>query len=116
MSGAVSTDPMTMIEARRSAMDVMSGRGANVSVRGQDMDYGLRPVAEVEFADCVYPASDPIDSEAGLRYRSAGDFTAPITLRMPCGGGIYGGQTHNQRPEALFTTMASTSSRPRSNA
>ena len=64
MSGAVSTDPTTMIEA----------------------------------------------------LRSAGDVTAPITLRMPCGGGIYGGQTHSQRPEALFTTMASTSSRPRSNA
>ncbi|MCM2326737.1 MAG: alpha-ketoacid dehydrogenase subunit beta, partial [Lysobacter sp.] len=37
------------------------------------------------------------------RYRSAGDFTAPLTIRMPCGGGIYGGQTHSQSPEALFT-------------
>jgi biotin carboxyl carrier protein len=66
--------------------------------------YGLRPVVEVQFADYFYPASDQIVSEAArLRYRSAGDFTAPLTIRMPCGGGIYGGQTHSQSPEALFT-------------
>ncbi len=66
--------------------------------------YGLRPVAEIQFADYFYPAYDQIVSEAArLRYRSAGDFTAPLTIRMPCGGGIYGGQTHSQSPEALFT-------------
>ena len=52
----------------------------------------------------MYPAYDQIVSEAArLRFRSAGEFTAPITIRMPCGGGIYGGQTHSQSPEALFT-------------
>src|SRR4030095_11864543 len=56
--------------------------------------YGLRPVAEIQFADYFYPASDQLVSEAArLRYRSAGDFTCPITLRMPCGGGIYGART-----------------------
>ena len=66
--------------------------------------YGLRPVAEVQFADYVYPGYDQIVSEAArLRYRSAGDFFAPIVVRMPVGGGIYGGQTHSQSPEALFT-------------
>ena len=66
--------------------------------------YGLRPVVEIQFADYFYPASDQIVSEmARLRYRSAGDFTSPVTVRMPCGGGIYGGQTHSQSPEALFT-------------
>lgn len=66
--------------------------------------YGLRPVVEIQFADYFYPAADQIISEAArLRHRSAGDFTAPITIRMPCGGGIYGGQTHSQSPEALFT-------------
>jgi 2-oxoisovalerate dehydrogenase E1 component beta subunit len=135
---------MTMIQALRSAMDVMLERDANVVVYGQDVGYfggvfrctdglqakygssrvfdtpiseggivgsaigmaayGLRPVVEVQFADYFYPASDQIVSEAArLRYRSAGDFTAPITIRMPCGGGIYGGQTHSQSPEALFT-------------
>ena len=134
---------MTMIQALRSAMDVMLERDSNVVVFGQDVGYfggvfrctdglqakygssrvfdapiseggivgaaigmaayGLRPVVEVQFADYVYPAYDQIVSEAArLRYRSAGDFTAPMTMRMPCGGGIFGGQTHSQSPEAVF--------------
>ena len=65
---------------------------------------GLRPVAEVQFADYIYPACDQIFSElARLRYRSAGEFWAPVTIRTPCGGGIRGGQTHSQSPEAIFT-------------
>lgn len=69
--------------------------------------YGLRPVAEIQFADYVYPAFDQIASEvARLRFRSAGEFWAPITIRMPSGGGIYGGQTHSQSPEALFTHIS----------
>ena len=111
---------MTMIQAIRSAMDVMLGRDDNVVVFGEDVGffggvfrctdglqakygtsrvfdtpiaeggivgvaigmgaYGLRPVAEIQFADYFYPAYDQIVSEAArLRYRSAGDFTAPIT-------------------------------------
>jgi 2-oxoisovalerate dehydrogenase E1 component beta subunit len=66
--------------------------------------YGLRPCVEVQFADYVYPAYDQIVSEAArLRYRSNGEFTCPIVVRMPTGGGIFGGQTHSQSPEALFT-------------
>lgn len=66
--------------------------------------YGLRPVVEIQFADYVYPAYDQIVSEAArLRYRSAGEFTCPMVIRMPSGGGIFGGQTHSQSPEALFT-------------
>ena len=69
--------------------------------------YGLRPCVEIQFADYVYPAYDQIVSEAArLRHRSAGDFTAPITIRMPTGGGIFGGQTHSQSPEAIFTHVA----------
>jgi 2-oxoisovalerate dehydrogenase E1 component beta subunit len=69
--------------------------------------YGLRPCIEIQFADYVYPAYDQIVSEAArLRYRSNGDFTAPLTIRMPTGGGIFGGQTHSQSPEALFTHVA----------
>ena len=65
---------------------------------------GLRPVAEIQFADYIYPACDQIVSElARLRYRSAGDFWAPVTVRTPCGGGIRGGQTHSQSPEGVFT-------------
>src|ERR1700737_3661943 len=66
--------------------------------------YALRPVIEIQFADYIYPATDQLISEAArLRYRSAGEFTAPITVRSPFGGGIYGGQTHSQSPEAIFT-------------
>jgi 2-oxoisovalerate dehydrogenase E1 component beta subunit len=134
---------MTMIQALRSAMDVMLERDPNVVVYGQDVGYfggvfrcteglqakygrsrvfdapiseggivgtavgmaayGLRPVAEIQFADYMYPGYDQIVSAAArLRYRSAGDFIAPMTIRMPCGGGIYGGQTHSQSPEVLF--------------
>ena len=113
------TAPMTMIQALRSAMDVMLERDPNVVIFGQDVGYfggvfrcteglqkkygksrvfdapiseggivgaavgmgayGLRPVVEIQFADYFYPASDQIVSEAArLRYRSAGDFTAPM--------------------------------------
>jgi 2-oxoisovalerate dehydrogenase E1 component beta subunit len=69
--------------------------------------YGLRPVPEIQFADYIYPGYDQLISEAArLRYRSAGKFTAPITVRSPFGGGIFGGQTHSQSPEALFTHVA----------
>lgn len=69
--------------------------------------YGLRPCVEVQFADYVYPGYDQIVSEAArLRYRSNGDFTCPIVIRMPSGGGIFGGQTHSQSPEALFTHVS----------
>ena len=65
---------------------------------------GLRPVAEIQFADYIYPAFDQIVSElARLRYRTAGDIYAPVTIRTPCGGGIRGGQTHSQSPEGVFT-------------
>lgn len=68
---------------------------------------GLRPVAEIQFADYIYPGYDQIVSElARIRYRSAGDFHAPVTVRTPCGGGIRGGQTHSQSPEALFAHVA----------
>ena len=69
--------------------------------------YGLRHVPEIQFADYIYPALDQLVSEAArLRYRSAADFTAPITVRSPFGGGIFGGQTHSQSPEGIFTHVS----------
>jgi 2-oxoisovalerate dehydrogenase E1 component beta subunit len=66
--------------------------------------YGLRPCVEIQFADYMYPGYDQIVSEAArLRYRSNGQFSCPLVVRMPTGGGIFGGQTHSQSPEALFT-------------
>lgn len=65
---------------------------------------GLRPIVEIQFADYIYPAFDQIVSElARLRHRSGGEYSAPVTIRTPCGGGIRGGQTHSQSPEGVFT-------------
>ena len=87
--------------------DTPISEGGIVGVAVGMAAYGLRPCVAVQFADYVYPAYDQIVSEAArLRHRSAGDFTAPLTIRMPTGGGIYGGQTHSQSPEALFTHVA----------
>jgi pyruvate dehydrogenase E1 component beta subunit len=68
---------------------------------------GLRPVAEIQFADFIYPAFDQVVSElAKFRYRSAGQFTAPVVIRTPSGGGIKGGLYHSQSPEAYFIHTA----------
>ena len=68
---------------------------------------GLKPVAEIQFADYIYPGYDQIASEAArLRHRSNGQFSAPLVIRTPVGGGIHGGQTHSQSPEALFTHIS----------
>ena len=64
---------------------------------------GLLPVAEIQFADFILPAMNQIISEAAkLRYRSAGDWTCPIVIRTPYGGGGAGGLYHSQSLEALF--------------
>ena len=138
---------MNMIEAIRSALDVMMDRDPGVVVMGEDVGYfggvfrctdglqrkygehrvidapiaeggiigaaigmgvnGLRPVAEIQFADYIYPGFDQVVSElARLRYRSCGEFYSPVTIRTPCGGGIRGGQTHSQSPEAIFAHVS----------
>jgi 2-oxoisovalerate dehydrogenase E1 component beta subunit len=138
---------MNMIEAIRSALDIVMDKDPNVVILGEDVGYfggvfrctdglqrkygdhrvidapiaeggivgaaigmgvnGLRPVAEIQFADYIYPGFDQIVSElARLRYRSCGDFYSPVTIRTPCGGGIRGGQTHSQSPEAIFAHVS----------
>ena len=65
---------------------------------------GMRPVPEIQFGDYIYPAFDQITNElAKVRYRSGGEWTAPVTVRTPSGGGIRGGLYHSQSPEAYFT-------------
>ncbi len=65
--------------------------------------YGLKPVAEIQFVDFIYPAFDQIVSElAKFRWRSAGQYACPVVVRAPYGGGIRGGLYHSQSPEAYF--------------
>jgi 2-oxoisovalerate dehydrogenase E1 component beta subunit len=67
--------------------------------------YGLRPIAEMQFADFVYPAFNQIVSEISrLRYRSNGTFGLPMVIRMPYGGGVHGALYHSQSNEAYFTS------------
>ena len=65
--------------------------------------YGLKPVPEIQFMDFIYPAFDQIQSELSkFRYRSGGQFTAPVLIRTPYGGGIRGSHYHSQSTEAFF--------------
>jgi len=69
---------------------------------GMAMD-GLLPIAEIEFADFIHPAFDQIVSEAArMRYRTASDWTVPMVIRAPCGGGIHGALYHSQSIEAFY--------------
>ena len=64
---------------------------------------GLKPVPEVQFVDFIWPAMDQIHSElAKFRYRSGGQYTCPMVIRAPYGGGIRGAHYHSQSPEAYF--------------
>lgn len=65
--------------------------------------YGLRPIAEIQFMDFIYPGFDQIVSEiAKIRYRSGGTYSVPLVIRTPYGGGIKGGLYHSQSSEAYF--------------
>jgi 2-oxoisovalerate dehydrogenase E1 component beta subunit len=64
---------------------------------------GLVPVAEIQFADFIHPAFDQIVSEAArMRYRSNGDFSCPLVIRAPWGGGVHGALYHSQSIEAFY--------------
>jgi len=92
---------------RASGVGYADCRGGNHWGGDRDGVNGLKPVAEIQFADYIYPGFDQVVSElARLRYRTAGEFSAPVTVRTPCGGGIRGGQTHSQSPEAIFTHVS----------
>ena len=66
--------------------------------------YGMRPICEIQFADFIHPAFNQIINEAAkMCYRSNGDWTVPMVIRAPYGGGISGGLYHSQSVEAFFT-------------
>ena len=97
------TDGLQEKHGLQRCFDTPIAEGGIVAIAIGMAAEGLRPVVEIQFADYILPAYDQLVSEAArLRYRSNGDFEAPITVRSPYGGGIYGGQTHSQSPEAIF--------------
>ncbi|HEX3327955.1 MAG: alpha-ketoacid dehydrogenase subunit beta [Actinomycetota bacterium] len=74
---------------------------AGISI-GMAID-GLRPVAEMQFADFIFPGFNQIVQEAArIRYRSNGDFSVPMVIRAPYGGGVHGALYHSQSVEAFF--------------
>lgn len=98
------TEGLQQRHGEQRVFDAPIAEGGQIGVAIGMGAYGLRPVVECQFADYIYPAFDQLVSAAArLRYRSAGEFFAPITVRSPYGGGIFGGQTHSQSPEGLFT-------------
>jgi Pyruvate/2-oxoglutarate dehydrogenase complex, dehydrogenase (E1) component, eukaryotic type, beta subunit len=65
--------------------------------------YGYKVVAEIQFADYIFPAYDQIVNEvAKMRYRTGNQYSCPMVIRTPYGGGIHGGHYHSQSPEAQF--------------
>ncbi len=65
--------------------------------------YGMRPICEIQFADFIHPGFNQIVNEAAkLCYRSGGDWTVPMVIRAPYGGGIGGGLYHSQSVETFF--------------
>ncbi len=68
--------------------------------------YGMRPVAEMQFADFIMPAVNQIISEAAkIRYRSNNDWHCPIVIRAPFGGGVHGALYHSQSVESIFANQ-----------
>ena len=68
--------------------------------------YGQRPICEIQFSDFIFPAYNQIVSEAAkMCYRSNGEWTVPMVIRAPYGGGIGGGLYHSQSPEAMFAQI-----------
>jgi 2-oxoisovalerate dehydrogenase E1 component subunit beta len=101
------TDGLTAKHGPTRCFDTPISEGGIVATAIGMGAYGLRPVVEIQFADYILPAYDQLVSEAArLRYRSNSEFSAPITVRSPYGGGIFGGQTHSSSPEAIFAHIS----------
>lgn len=65
--------------------------------------YGMKPIAEMQYSDFMFPATNQIISEAAkIRYRSNNDWSCPVVIRAPIGGGIFGGLYHSQCTESVF--------------
>lgn len=103
--GGVFRATMGLIEefGEDRVMDTPLSESAIVGVAIGAAINGMRPVAEIQFADFIFPAMNQIVSEAArLRYRSNNDFGCPIVVRAPYGGGVHGALYHSQSVEGIF--------------
>lgn len=92
---------------KQRCFDAPISEGGIVAMAVGMAAYGIKPLIEIQFADYIYPGYDQIVSEvAKLRHRTGGEWGMPMVIRTPYGGGIFGGQTHSQSPESLFTHIA----------
>ncbi|MBG9774178.1 alpha-ketoacid dehydrogenase subunit beta [Brevibacillus laterosporus] len=97
-----------MIEefGEQRVMDTPLAESAIVGVAIGAAAVGMRPIAEIQFADFILPAVNQIVSEAAkMRYRSNNDWNCPLTVRAPFGGGVHGALYHSQSLEAMFTNV-----------
>src|SRR5690625_1848240 len=100
-----STDGLYQAFGEDRVIDAPLAESAIVGVGIGAAMYGLRPIAEIQFADFIFPAVNQIVSEAAkIRYRSNNDWNCPITIRAPYGGGISGALYHSQSVEAIFSS------------
>ncbi|MCP1310774.1 alpha-ketoacid dehydrogenase subunit beta [Paenibacillus tyrfis] len=87
-------------------IDTPLSEAAIVGVSVGAAAYGLRPVAEIQFAEYIMPAVNQIVNEAAkMRYRSNGDWNCPLVIRAPYGGGVHGALYHSQSVEAMFCNI-----------
>jgi 2-oxoisovalerate dehydrogenase E1 component beta subunit len=88
---------------KRRVIDMPLAEASIVGVAVGMAMQGLRPIAEIQFADFIYPAFNQIVGEAAkTRYRSNGDYSCPLVIRTPYGGGVRGALSHSVSIEALF--------------
>lgn len=105
LKGGVFTTTKGLIEqfGEQRIMDTPLAESAIAGVAIGAAMYGMKPIAEMQYSDFMFPATNQIISEAAkIRYRSNNDWTCPLVIRAPIGGGVFGGLYHSQCPESVF--------------
>ncbi|WP_336786843.1 alpha-ketoacid dehydrogenase subunit beta [Paenibacillus sp. MMO-177] len=105
VKGGVFTTTKGLLEqfGEMRALDTPLAESAIAGVAIGAAMYGMKPIAEMQYSDFMFPATNQIISEAAkIRYRSNNDWSCPVVIRAPIGGGIFGGLYHSQCPESVF--------------
>jgi 2-oxoisovalerate dehydrogenase E1 component beta subunit len=105
VKGGVFTTTKGLMEqfGEQRVMDTPLAESAIAGVAIGAAMYGMKPIAEMQYSDFMLPATNQIISEAAkIRYRSNNDWSCPVVIRAPIGGGIFGGLYHSQCPESIF--------------